>query len=160
MDTLTTVVTEAAASGIGWAEICAIVLAVLGLVQVIVRITPTKKDDKIANPIIRILTILFSKTNTKEELKDKAKTIIMEEAINKIAEKHPGAAKIVEQVTEKVMKEVDNEGESEGSGALDGFTPKTAIGKKILAKIENRINSAKPRTKAGKGLKRLLKRIR
>lgn len=159
VDTLTRVA-EAASSGLGWAEISALVLAVLGLIQVIVRITPTKKDDQILNPIIRILTQIFTKTNTKDELKDNAKTVIVNEAIARIAEKHPDAADIVEEVASKVMGEAEREGEEKGAGVLDSITPKTELGKKIFAKLDERLDAATPKTKAGKGLKRLLKRIR
>lgn len=160
MDSLATVAAEAISSGIGWSEVCAIVLAVIGVIQMIVRITPTKKDDKIINPILRILSLIFSKTNTKDELKDIARAVIVEEAINKIAEQHPDVAKVVEEITDNVMKGAENEGDTEGSGGMGSFTPKTAIGKKIFARIDERLSAAKPRTKVGKGLKQLLKRIR
>lgn len=159
MDSLATVAAETVSSGIGWPEVCAIVLAVVGLIQVIVRITPTKKDDKIVNPILRILSTIFSKTNTKNELKDTARTVIVEEAIHKIADRHPDVAKVIEEITDNVMKGAKNEGDRKGSGGMGSLTPKTVVGKKIFTRIDEQLNTAKPRTKVGKGLKRLLKRI-
>ena len=40
-----------------------IAMAVWGLIQTIVRITPTKKDDEIVSKIGKILNFIFNKTN-------------------------------------------------------------------------------------------------
>lgn len=159
MDTLTTVAAGAAESGIGWVEISAMVMAVLICIQTIVRITPTKKDDKIFNPIFKILSFIFNKTNTKDDLKDQVKARVLEEAVVKIAEKHPDAEETVRAVTDTIMKEADREGETKGVGVLSSI-PKTTIGKRMFERLDDRITSAKPKTKVGKGLKRLFRRIR
>jgi hypothetical protein len=51
---------------LSWAEIGALVMAVYGLASVIVRITPTKKDDEINSKIGKILSLLFQGTNVKK----------------------------------------------------------------------------------------------
>ena len=42
-----------------------IIMAVFGVAQAIVRMTPTKKDDEIVSKIGKVLNILFSATRTK-----------------------------------------------------------------------------------------------
>ena len=159
MDTLTTVVAEAASGDIGWIEISAMIMGVLICIQTIVRITPTKKDDKIFNPIFRILSMIFNKTNTKGDLKDQVKARVLEEAVATIAEKHPDAEETVKAVTDKLLKEAGREGEARGLGILSSI-PKTKIGSRMFGRLDNRISDAKPRTRIGKGLKRLFRRIR
>lgn len=46
-------------------EKIALILAVWGVIQTIVRLTPTKKDDEICSKIGKIINLVFNKTNTK-----------------------------------------------------------------------------------------------
>jgi hypothetical protein len=47
-------------------EYVEITLAVFGLISLIVRATPTPKDDEILNPILKALNMIFNSTRTKK----------------------------------------------------------------------------------------------
>jgi len=42
------------------------ILAVFGILQMIARATPTKKDDEIVTKVGKVLNFIFSKTNIKK----------------------------------------------------------------------------------------------
>jgi len=48
-------------------EYVEITLAVFGLISLIVRATPTPKDDEILNPILKVLNIIFNSTRVKNK---------------------------------------------------------------------------------------------
>ena len=48
------------------AQTTSLILAVYGIAQVVVRLTPTPKDDEIVSKIGKMLNMIFSKTNTKK----------------------------------------------------------------------------------------------
>ena len=45
-------------------EYVEIAFAAFGLISLIVRATPTPKDDEILNPILKVLNIIFNSTRT------------------------------------------------------------------------------------------------
>ena len=53
-------------STLDYQDIAEKALAVFGILQLIARITPTKRDDKIVSKIGKVLNFLFSATNVKK----------------------------------------------------------------------------------------------
>lgn len=72
MDTIKTVVDSVMVNGVidtafnyGVILNYAMVLSAFVIIQTVVRLTPTPKDDKIVNKALKVLNFIFEKTNKK-----------------------------------------------------------------------------------------------
>jgi len=65
-------------------DLITLILALYAVLQVIVRLTPTKKDDKIVSVFGKVLNFVFQKTNISNSNIDFLKKYILETAIHDI----------------------------------------------------------------------------
>lgn len=143
---------------IGGVEIGAIIMGIWILASIIVRFTKTKKDDEIVSKVGKIFNLIFNKTNIKGAFEDKVKARIMDEALSIVTSDNADFAKKLENecenVTNKIFAEVKKEESEKGKGLIN-VVPKSVVGQIVFDKIDKKIAEIKPRTKAGKAMKRL-----
>ncbi len=137
-------------------QITTIVLAVFAVVQIIVRITPTKHDDEIVGVVWKYLNLIFNKTNIIGSLEHAAKNNVLNNAMSEVLLKNKELSveleKQVDVSLNKLVEAAQNEAMTEGTGTVE--KPQIILGNIVVNKIKDRIKDRKVK----KALKKLLKK--
>jgi esterase/lipase len=109
MDTLTNL-TPVVVGGFNTTEVISTILAIFVVVQTIVRLTPTKRDDEIMNPIFKILDMIFNRTNLVCEKERRVKELIVEKTINDLIESNPQIINSINRTSENIINKIESNG--------------------------------------------------
>lgn len=66
-------------------DVSTVIMSVFILLQIVVRLTPTKKDDEIVGTIGKLINLIFNKTNVKGSLEDSIKIKILNDTMEQLS---------------------------------------------------------------------------